>query len=167
MAYCHPQSTGLHNLWRTSRPILSLRRGDAARHRRAEIAKASVRRQREEGSGLTKPVPAPKSGGAAKGRSASRGPGGWRGPKKDWKCSQYDPFLFCLFISPFRFLFNYYFVFHYPCSSDSITVISPRCKFTEATRGDVFAHVHRSKKGPGAETHNAETDVSYIILPFF
>ena len=84
-----------------------LRRGDAARQRRAEMAKASVRRRKEEGSGLTKPVPVPKSGGAAKGRPASRGPGGWRGPKKDWKCSQYDPLpLFLIYFPVVSYLFR-------------------------------------------------------------
>ena len=67
-----------------------LRRAEAARKRRADQARAS-RRRKEEGSGPAKPVLAPQSGGVAKGRPASRGPGGWRGPEKNWKCSQYDP----------------------------------------------------------------------------
>ena len=65
-----------------------LRLAEAARQRRAEMRKASVRRRKEEGSGPAKPALAPQSGGVAKRRPASRGPGGWRGPDRNWKCSQ-------------------------------------------------------------------------------
>ena len=68
-----------------------LRRAEAARKRRAEMNKASNRRRKEEDSVPTKPVLAPQSSGAAKRRPASRGPGGWRGPERNWKCSRYDP----------------------------------------------------------------------------